>query len=56
MTNTTVEQLVATINERKGTDEAFSGVLDLYDYATEWEQVKGATLGDCREAWNQATL
>jgi flagellin-specific chaperone FliS len=55
MNNTIIEQLVAAINEHKGTEEAFQNVQDLYDYATEWEQAKGATLADCQEAWKQAT-
>lgn len=56
MENNTIEQLVAAINEHKGTDNAFQSVQDLYDFATEWEQVKGATLADCQEAWQQAAL
>lgn len=52
MNNTIVEQLVAAINENKGTDNEFQNVQDLYDYATEWEQAKGATLEDAKEAWN----
>jgi len=55
MNNAIIEQLVVAINERKGTEDAFQDVQDLYDFATEWQQVKDATLADCQEAWKQTT-
>ena len=56
MNNTIIEQLVAAISERKGTEDAFQDVQDLYDFATEWEQAKGATFADCQEAWKMHKL